>query len=61
MAESFNRDAFIEGLPKTELHLHIEGSFEPELMFEMAKRNNVALKYKTIEDLKAAYKFSNLE
>ncbi|MCE2742489.1 MAG: adenosine deaminase [Fluviicola sp.] len=49
------------GLPKAELHLHIEGSFEPELMFEIAQRNNVAIKYQSVEEIRAAYKFNNLQ
>jgi len=52
---------FIEAIPKAELHLHIEGSFEPELMFEIARRNGIKIPYKTIEDLKQAYNFSNLQ
>ena len=52
---------FIEGIPKAELHLHIEGTFEPELMLEIAKRNSLYLKYENIEDLKNAYNFSNLQ
>ncbi len=52
---------FIEGLPKTELHLHIEGSFEPELMFEIAKRNNIEIPFSSVEDLKKAYSFNNLQ
>lgn len=59
--ESFELKAFIEGIPKTELHLHIEGSFEPELMFEIAKRNNIALEYDSIASLKEAYTFNNLQ
>jgi adenosine deaminase len=51
----------IQGIPKVELHLHIEGSFEPELMFEIAKRNNISLDYDSIESLKKAYKFNNLQ
>jgi adenosine deaminase len=52
---------FIAGLPKAELHLHIEGTFEPELMFELARRNNRKLKYRSVEELKAAYQFNNLQ
>lgn len=52
---------FIAGLPKAELHLHIEGTFEPELMFKIASRNGLKLKYNSVEDLKAAYNFSNLQ
>lgn len=52
---------FIQGLPKAELHLHIEGTFEPELMFRLAKRNNVKLKYRSVEELRSAYHFKNLE
>lgn len=48
-------------LPKAELHLHIEGTFEPELMFEIAERNKIALKYKSVEELRKAYDFSNLQ
>ena len=54
-------DAFIAGLPKAELHLHIEGSLEPELMFELAQRNNVAIPYDSVEAVRAAYDFSNLQ
>ncbi len=52
---------FIEGIPKSEIHLHIEGSFEPELMFEIAKRNRIEIKYESVEELKAAYRFNNLQ
>jgi adenosine deaminase len=51
----------IKKIPKAELHLHIEGTFEPELMFEMAKRNNIPLRFKTVEELKKAYDFHNLQ
>jgi adenosine deaminase len=54
-------DAFIAAVPKAELHLHIEGSLEPELMFELARRNSVALPYATVEEVRAAYRFSNLQ
>ncbi len=52
---------FICRIPKAELHLHIEGTFEPELMFEIAERNQIKLKYNSVEELKAAYKFNNLQ
>ncbi len=52
---------FIETLPKAELHLHIEGSLEPELLFKLAKRNNISLKYKNVEELKKAYNFDSLQ
>ena len=44
-------DAFIQGLPKAELHLHIEGTFEPELMVEIAARNGITLPYASVDDL----------
>ncbi|HEY7810703.1 MAG TPA: adenosine deaminase [Allosphingosinicella sp.] len=53
--------AFIAGLPKAELHMHIEGSLEPELMFALAKRNGVAIPYASVEEVRAAYSFSNLQ
>lgn len=52
---------FIEGIPKAELHLHIEGSFEPELMFEIAQRNKQSIKYNSVEEVRQAYNFSNLQ
>ena len=52
---------FIRGLPKAELHLHIEGSLEPELMFELARRNGLALPFADVEAVRAAYAFSNLQ
>jgi len=52
---------FIRGLPKAELHLHIEGSLEPEQMFEFGRRNGVALPFKSVEEVRAAYAFSNLQ
>lgn len=51
----------IKKLPKAELHLHIEGSLAPELMFELSKRNNIKIPYKTIEEIKKAYDFTNLQ
>lgn len=59
MTEELNR--YIRLIPKAELHLHIEGSLEPELMFEMAKKNGVKIKYNSIEEIKAAYNFNNLQ
>jgi len=53
--------ALIGDLPKAELHLHIEGSLEPELMFGLARRNRIALPYASVESLKAAYEFSDLQ
>ncbi len=52
---------FINKSPKAELHLHIEGTLEPDLMFELAKRNNIKIPFKDIDDVKKAYNFSNLE
>ncbi len=52
---------FIENLPKAELHLHIEGSFEPELMFEIAQRNQVNIPFNSVEEIKAAYAFDCLQ
>ncbi|NQE61068.1 adenosine deaminase [Caulobacter sp. RHG1] len=52
---------FVRGLPKAELHMHIEGSLEPELMFELAARNGVALPFKSVDEIRAAYDFSNLQ
>ncbi len=51
----------ISVLPKAELHLHIEGSFEPELMFEIAERNKVSIPYKSVEEVRDAYSFHNLQ
>ncbi|WP_372785611.1 adenosine deaminase [Phenylobacterium sp.] len=52
---------FIRGLPKAELHLHIEGSLEPEQMFEFARRNRITLPFASVEAVRAAYAFSNLQ
>lgn len=51
---------FIEGIPKGELHLHVEGTLEPELKFELAARNGVTLPYKTVEEAIAGYDFDSL-
>jgi len=52
---------FITGIPKAELHLHIEGTLEPELMFTLAERNKIQLPYKSAQDVEAAYQFNNLQ
>src|SRR5256714_2659417 len=52
---------FVERMPKAELHLHIEGTLEPELMFELASRNHVELPYKSPEQVRTAYTFSDLQ
>jgi len=54
-------DKFIKEIPKAELHVHIEGTFEPELMFEIARRNNIKIKYNSVDELKKAYDFNNLQ
>lgn len=54
-------DKFIDDMPKVELHLHIEGSLEPELMFELAQRNKVAIPFNSVDEVRAAYDFSNLQ
>ncbi|WP_339745816.1 adenosine deaminase [uncultured Maricaulis sp.] len=53
--------ALIERLPKAELHLHLEGSLEPELMFELARRNGIEIPFASVEDIRKAYDFSNLQ
>lgn len=54
-------EKFIQNLPKAELHLHIEGTFEPELLFEIAQRNKISIPYKTVEELRKAYQFDCLQ
>jgi len=51
----------IRSIPKAELHLHIEGTLEPELFFQLAARNNIAIPYHSTEELRAAYQFNNLQ
>ena len=53
--------ALVQAMPKAELHMHIEGSLEPELIFEMARRNGVSLNYPDVEALRAAYAFTDLQ
>ena len=52
---------FIKVVPKAELHLHIEGTLEPEHLFKLAKRNNIQIPYRSVEQIKSAYNFKNLE
>ena len=54
-------EAFLRALPKAEIHLHIEGTLEPEMAFELAKKNSLTLPYETPQTLRSAYDFSNLE
>ena len=56
-----NLDEFVRSLPKAELHLHIEGSLEPELLFSLARRHKAALRYSSVEELRKAYEFDNLQ
>jgi adenosine deaminase len=52
--------SFIDGMPKAELHLHLEGTLEPELKFELAARNGLDLPYGSVEEMRAAYGFNDL-
>ena len=52
---------FINQTPKAELHLHIEGSLEPELMFKLSKRNKIEIPFKSVEEIQSAYNFTNLD
>ncbi|WAC49257.1 adenosine deaminase [Asticcacaulis sp. SL142] len=61
MAYDLALDEFVATLPKAELHVHIEGTLEPELMFELAQRNGITLAFDSIEAVRAAYDFSNLQ
>jgi adenosine deaminase len=54
-------EAFIRGLPKAELHVHIEGTLEPEMMFEMSRRNQIPLRFGSVEEVGAAYEFTDLQ
>ena len=53
--------ALLKAMPKAELHIHIEGSLEPELIFALAQRNQVSLPYESVDALRAAYAFTNLQ
>lgn len=52
---------FLRKLPKAELHIHIEGSLEPDLMFKIAQRNDICLSFSSVEEVKVAYQFNNLQ
>src|SRR6185295_875291 len=54
-------DAWFRALPKAELHLHIEGTLEPEMMFELAARNRVSLPYADVDEVRRAYVFDDLQ
>jgi len=54
-------ESFLRGLPKAELHLHIEGTLEPEMVFELARKNDISLSYSSVEALRRAYDFQNLQ
>lgn len=61
ISEQAALDAFIAGIPKAELHIHIEGSLEPSMAFELAKRHGVALRHASVDELRKAYEFGNLQ
>lgn len=54
-------EAFVRGLPKAELHVHIEGTLEPEMMFALARRNGVSLRFGSVDEIRAAYEFTDLQ
>ena len=53
--------SIIHRIPKAELHLHIEGTLEPELMMKLAERNQIELPYSSVDEIRAAYAFSDLQ
>ena len=61
ISNHFRMEKFICDLPKAELHLHIEGTLEPEMMFKLAERNNIKLPFESVEAVKQAYNFQNLQ
>ena len=61
MKKRISIDNIISNMPKAELHLHIEGSLEPELMFQLAKKNNITLPFSSVKEIKDAYNFNNLQ
>src|ERR671911_1709744 len=61
LRDSALTDELLRQMPKAELHIHIEGSLEPEMMFEIAARNGVRLRYGSVEELREAYDFADLQ
>ncbi|MCY1054385.1 adenosine deaminase [Nannocystis sp. SCPEA4] len=61
MTQADRLETFIRGIPKAELHVHIEGTLEPELMFSLARRNGIALPFLGVDELRKAYDFHNLQ
>jgi adenosine deaminase len=61
MVANHELTAFLRGLPKAELHVHLEGTLEPEMMFAMPQRNGVPLPFASIEETRASYRFDNLQ
>ena len=53
--------SFVRALPKAELHLHLEGALEPEMLMRLARRNKVDLPFRSVEEIRAAYRFSELQ
>lgn len=58
---SFDASGFIRGMPKAELHVHIEGTLEPDMMMALARRNSVTLPYQSVDEIRAAYQFGSLQ
>src|SRR5688572_13689258 len=54
-------ETFVRGLPKAELHVHIEGTLEPEMAFELSRLHDVPMRYSSVDALRTAYQFSNLQ
>lgn len=61
MSSTARTIALAKGCPKAELHVHLEGTLEPELMMELAQRNSIALRYRDVEEIRAAYDFEDLQ
>ena len=53
--------SFVRGLPKAELHLHLEGSLEPDMLMRLADRNKVGIPFRSVEEIRAAYRFTELQ